>query len=65
MQSPDGHLLRGELDALEEKRDALEAETGKPHPIFHEGKIVEIEGGKWRVTKIMSRDRMVLKAHPY
>jgi len=66
MQHPDGSMTRlvdpTEADALREKLEEL---TDKPHPVFAEGEILEIKGGKWKVHKILSHGRMVLKTVPY
>lgn len=66
MQQPDGALTRlrdgEEARTLAEKLVEL---TGKPHPVFTVGEVVEIKGGKWKVHKILSRGRMVLKTVPY
>lgn len=66
MQQPDGSLTRMH-DAKEarELAEKLEAMTGKSHPVFTEGEVVEIKGGKWKVHKILSRGRMLLKTVPY
>ncbi len=66
MQQPDGSLTRL-YDASEarELAEKLEALTDKVHPVFTEGEELEIKGGKWRVHKILSRGRMVLKTVPY
>lgn len=65
MQEPDGTLRQGREDELRGLQAAMEAATGKPHPIFHEGEVLEIKGGKWKVASILKRGRMVLKAVPY
>lgn len=65
MQTPDGDMVYGDRDALERLRSELEESTGKTYPIFEEGEVVNLKGGKWRVQKIMSRGRMMLKAVPY
>lgn len=66
MQTPSGDLIPFEgLDAAREEAERLEELTGKPHPVYQVDQIVEISGGKWRVTKILTRGRMHLKAHPY
>ncbi len=66
MQKPDGGLTRlqdaGEASDLAQKLEAL---TGKPHPVFTEGEVLEIKGGKWRVQKILARGRMILKTVKY
>lgn len=66
MQHPDGRLER--FDTEDEARtlaEKLEEVTGKAHPVFREGEVLEIKGGKWKVAKIMSRGRMVLKTVAY
>jgi len=65
MQMPDGRLEMGEKETLEQLKAELEEETGKPHPIFHEGEVLDIKGGKWKVVSILKRGRMMLKAVPY
>lgn len=66
MQQPDGSLTR--LHDEDEARDLarkLEELTDKAHPVFVLGEVIEIKGGKWKVHKILSRGRMVLKTVPY
>ncbi len=54
-----------QLVNLQQKATELEAKTGKPHPVFVEGEVVEIKGGKFRVHRIMGRKRLVLKPIQY
>jgi len=65
MQQPDGRLIPGAFEELRERAQRLEAETGKPHPIFTEGEVLEIRGGKWKIVSLLKRGRMMLKAVPY
>ena len=66
MQSPDGSLTRlhDEEEALALKAK-LEKLTGKPHAVFTVGEVVEIKDAKWKVLRILSHGRMVLKTVPY
>ena len=65
MQEPDGTLRQAPEEVLRGLQAEMEAATGKPHPIFHEGEVLEIKGGKWKVLSILKRGRMLLKAVPY
>ena len=65
MQQPDGTLRQAPEETLRALKAEMEAATGKPHPIFREGEVLEIKGGKWKVASILKRGRMVLKAVPY
>lgn len=53
------------LANLKQRARELEAETGKPHPVFEVGEVVEIKGGKFRVHQIKGRKRLVLKPIKY
>ena len=66
MQEPDGSLTRfsDEEEARTISRE-LEELTGKPHPVFTEGEVLEIRGGRWKVVKLLARGRMMLKTVPY
>lgn len=68
-------LLRGEvpqeelnqMDAeqmMHAARRLKEAETGKPHPVFHVGEELELKGGRFRVHAIR-RKQLVLKPVVY
>jgi len=54
-----------DIEILKARAAELEAETGKAHPVFSEGEVIELRGGKWKIQKLLSRGRMMLKAVPY
>jgi hypothetical protein len=54
-----------QLANLKQKALGLEQETGKPHPVFEVGEVVEVKGGKFRVHQIKGRKRLVLKPVKY
>ena len=66
MQAPDGSLT-GFSDEEEARTISRELEelTGKPHPVFTKGEVLEIKGGKWKVVRLLTRGRMMLKTVPY
>jgi len=65
MQTPSGSMVPGMMEELLAQQEKAERETGKPHPIFSEGEVLTIRGGKWKVAKLMKGGRMMLKAVPY
>ena len=65
MQSPEGYMEMSEdMKKLLGISQALEQETGKPHPVFVPGEELVIKGGRFELIEL-SEDRMVLKPIKY
>ena len=59
-----GEMRNDSLRGLRKKAARLERETGKPHPIFTKGEVLEIKGGRFKVSQIL-KDRLILKPIKY
>ena len=65
MQQPSGDFkFFKDLEVAQEASKKKEKETGKPHPVFFRGEILEIRGGKFKVLMIL-KDRLILRPIPY
>lgn len=65
MQQPSGSMKQFDSKELADLESGKrERATGKPHPVFEIGEIINIKGGKWKVSRI-SETRMYLDAMPY
>lgn len=63
-QLEDMKCFKDQLLNLEQKATELKEETGKPHPVFSHGEILEIKEGKFQVDKI-EKDYLILKPIKY
>lgn len=66
VQDPSGDLTPFESkEEMERVQANMEALTGNQYPTFEVDEVLDIKGGKFKVTRIMSRGRMVLKGVAY
>ncbi len=65
MQQPSGNFeMFKKLDDAQDISKQREKETGKPHPIFVKGELLEIRGGQFKVLMVL-KDRLILRPIPY